>query len=621
MSDTIRLNCTPILTASAGKPSRLKIKAYSGGIMTVADFGPVVIDLDGLTLPDSVPCLGDHRNELNAVIGGGKPEIRNGELFVVVTLADAPAADLVRELVAADSRPGASVGVKPGKTRRVKEGVTVRVNGRTFTAPRGGLTVLETGTLLEISVVPIAADPNTRVKLAASSAKGKHMAIENDPTTPDGGDVLTAERERTEAVCEAAERFPTIRGQAIREGWTLQKTQLECLRAGRPDVDNRHGSGQVSGYAKTEEVLAAGFLLRAGRSDVAEKHIGPAACQQAETMRLNVSPLSESCCMALRAERRDVPHGQHEMLRAAFSTMSLPIALGLSANKLALDAYRNSPASWRSFCKIASLKDFKEHSMIRIHWGGQFQRVAAGGELKHGTIGEETFRLTGHTFGEILKIDRTSIINDDLGAFTGTAEALGRAAARSVSDLVFECLLKNLEPDGTTPFFTEGRGNLLTGAGTALGLDALAAAVSDMVSRTDKDGRIIDLRPAVLLVPPELDIAAREVLTSQQTARYVSSGAGGDRLPTGNPMFGQVELCVEARLSNSGFANNSDASWYLFSRPSDGCVVLGFLGGVEAPVIEQVDLEADVLGVGFRGFLDAGVSLADFRCGTMAAGS
>ena len=539
------------------------------------------------------------------------------ELHVTAALADGAASDRVVSLISAGVPVGASVGVKPQTTSWLAEGQTRFINRRWI---KGPIRIVETGTLVEISVVAIAADDRTSVRLAARrAADGETMMSETDNVKPGNIDVLAAERARTSEILRIAEDFPDIRARAVSEGWSPKETELETMRAERPRVNARQPIR--SAQANTVDVIASGFLMRCGKSALAEKSISPDACQRAEDLRLNTSPLMESCLVALRSENRDIPHGQHETIRAAFSTMSLPIALGLSANKLALDAYRNSPASWRSFCKILSLKDFKTHSMIRVHWGKTFDQVAPGGELHHGTIGEETYSLTGHTYGELLTIDRHDIINDDLGAFSGTAEALGRSAGRTVSDRVFACLLNNLEPDGTTPFFTGGRGNLLSGATTALGLNALASAVSDMISRTDLDGRIIDLRPAVLLVPPELEITAREILASQQTARYVSSGADGDRLPTGNPMFGQVELAIEPRLSNTGFTNNSAASWYLFSRREDGGVCLGFLHGVENPTIEQVDLSADVLGIGFRGFLDLGVSLADYRCCTMAAGS
>ncbi len=41
----------------------------------------------------------------------------------------------------------------------------------------------------------------------------------------------------------------------------------------------------------------------------------------------------------------------------------------------------------------------------------------------------------------MISLDRRDIINDDLGFFEDTAMSLGRAAMRSLSDLVFKVLL------------------------------------------------------------------------------------------------------------------------------------------------------------------------------------
>jgi len=78
MNDILRFTVDPVtLTASAGKPSKLKILAYCGGPMRVEGFGLVCINLAGLNLPDSVPILSDHENRLDSVIGAGSPEIRD----------------------------------------------------------------------------------------------------------------------------------------------------------------------------------------------------------------------------------------------------------------------------------------------------------------------------------------------------------------------------------------------------------------------------------------------------------------------------------------------------------------------------------------------------------------
>ena len=45
----------------------------------------------------------------------------------------------------------------------------------------------------------------------------------------------------------------------------------------------------------------------------------------------------------------------------------------------------------------------------------QYEQVAPGGELKHGTLGNETYTNKADTYGLMLSVDRRDVINDDLG--------------------------------------------------------------------------------------------------------------------------------------------------------------------------------------------------------------
>ncbi|MCK4340804.1 MAG: hypothetical protein KAY37_03670 [Phycisphaerae bacterium] len=439
-------------------------------------------------------------------------------------------------------------------------------------------------------------------------------------------DPAAAERKRVVDVMTLTEDHPTIQATAVAEGWDVAQTEkavltarveaaeLQALRAGRPDAPNiRSGTPD----APTADVLAAAVLLRAGRGDVAEKELGEHTAQRAADLRAR--SLLDLCASALHADGVAVPSGRSELIRAAFSTSSLPEALGASAEKIALSQYRATQATWRSFCRVESVQSFRDHKLIRAMFGGGFRKVAPGGELKHGTLGEEVYSVRAETSGMMLGIDRHDIINDDLSVFAGVAASMGRAAARAISDEVFKILLLNKEPDGSTDFFTPERGNYVEGVDTALGVVGLAAAVASMIARTDSEGRPVDLAPRVLLVPPELDRVARELLTSQSLARYVSEVE--DAKPEGNP-FGNDRLvqATEPRLSNATFTGSSLKSWYLFPQPADGAVVVGFLDGRDQPVVEQIDPPANKLGVQFRAYLDFGVSLADWRAAHKAKG-
>jgi phage major head subunit gpT-like protein len=110
---------------------------------------------------------------------------------------------------------------------------------------------------------------------------------------------------------------------------------------------------------------------------------------------------------------------------------------------------------------------------------------------------------------------------------------------RSLSDLVYKVLLAN-----AGNFFSAGNGNYDTGAGTALASASLATGIARMLAQRDEEHRDLDIRARTLLVPPELQQTAKELLLSDFIQR-----ANND-LPTGNALKNSVSLEVEPRLSN-----------------------------------------------------------------------
>src|SRR5690606_18106692 len=125
-------------------------------------------------------------------------------------------------------------------------------------------------------------------------------------------------------------------------------------------------------------------------------------------------------------------------------------------------------------------------------------------------------------------------------------------------DLVYEVLLNN-----GGDFFSADNGNNIEGVSTALGFDALAQAIEAMLLQRDDEGNDLDLRPATLLVPPQLQTTAKALLESEFIQQIV------ERTLTGNSLRRAVSVEVEPRLSNTDkFGNKVSAKhWYLFASP------------------------------------------------------
>jgi len=607
--DELLLSAAEVEIQAAGKPPSVTMVAYTGGLMVVPGWGPVVLDLAGIDASaEQVGILADHDATLKGIVGHGKAGVIDGKLLVQGTITPSTeAAHQVVELARAGFKFQASVGVTPSDYERVRPGDQVQVNGRTIKAPASGFTLVKASVLKEVSIVAIGADANTSVAIAAN-AKEKSMSSENNTFTAEQvrADAL-AETNRISAIRKACGgRFGDIEARAIAEGWDASRAELEVLRASRPSVSAIHGRHESA----TRSVLEAAILAHMGREFLAEKHLGVTVAQQARDLR--ATSLVDLCRAALQIEGRDASHGREGMIRAALSTYSLPVALGSAANKVLMEAYTESPATWRAFASIKSANDFKEHTGIRPTDTGDLTQLPPGGEIKHGSVAEATYKYSVDTFAKMLSIDRRDIINDDLSLFDDTARAFGRSAMRSLSDLVYKVLLAN-----AGPFFSAGNGNFDAGAATALSSASLATGIARMLAQRDAEGRDLDIRPRTLLVPPELQQTAKELLLSDFIQR-----ANND-LPTGNALKSVVALEVEPRLSNSGrFTGTSTKAWYLFAGPMDAALIVAFLQGNQTPTVEFFGFDADpnVLAASWRVYFDYGAALADHRAAYKAKG-
>jgi hypothetical protein len=608
-ADNLMLSAAEVaIQASGANQPTVSIVAYTGGVMSVPGWGPVAIDLSGIDISAAqISILADHDSTLRGIVGFGKATIANARLLVAGAISSSgEAARQIVELARHGFQFQASVGVAPGEYERIRAGDVVNINGRTLKAAGQGFTLVRTSALREVSIVAIGADAGTSVAISASLGESMSTELETELTAEQIREQAVAETERITAIREVCNGdHGSIEARAIREGWNRQRTELEVLRASRPRLPVTGGEPA----AKTPEVIEAAILAHMGHERLAEEHLGPQTAQRARDLR--ATSLVDLCRAALYVDNHDAPSGREALIRAALSTYSLPIALGNAANKVLFAAYTESPATWRSIAAIKSANDFKDHTGVRPSQTGDLEQVPKGGELKHGSLKEATYNYAIDTFGKMLSIDRRDIVNDDLSLFEDTAAALGRAAMRSLSDLVYQVLLAN-----AGSFFSGGNGNYDAGAGTALSGTSLGVGLARMMAQRDSENRDLDIRARVLLVPPDLQQTAKEILQSDFIQR-------ANDLPTGNANKNAVTLEVEPRLSNSArFTGTSAKAWYLFAGQADAALIVAFLQGKQTPTVEFFGLDADPnkLAATWRVYFDYGAALGDFRAAYKAKG-
>jgi phage major head subunit gpT-like protein len=662
--DRIELRCQPgritlealAVEGEAEVIPRFTMVAYTGEPLRVEGWRfPVVVDLEGLSIPSQRrPVRFGH----SMYAGVGHTEriaVEAGRLIAEgIVSRDTVAA---REVVASGKRGfpwQASIGAQVAQAEFVRAGKSVTVNSRTFEGP---LYVARRTVLGEISFVDLGADGNTTATIAAQQQENELMDESKDTevldnVAPEAPQDEVARDEATGAGTEAGPaasatpapvvnpvadiraqalaetkriaairsilggRLPEIEARAIAEGWTPDRTELEKLRVTRPKAPAVH----VTETAVTGQVLEAA-CMQAARVEKLERYFEAPVLDEADRQFDGRIGLAELIVEAARAngyvgrERRVTP----EMLRYAFgreiraaaSTIDIGGILSNVANKFLLEGFFSVERTWRNICAVRNVSDFKTVTSYRLIGKDQYEQVAPGGELKHGTLGEQAYTNKADTYGLLLAIDRRDIINDDLGAITTVPRKLGRGSGLKINDIFWSIFMNN------AAFFAAGNNNYLTGADTALSIEGLSKAEVAFLNQTDPDGKPLGAMPAVVLVPTALSAMATVLYKSLEIRDTTAS----TKYPIANPHTGKFRAEVSRYLSNTQYTGYSEKAWYLLADPIDLPVIeVAFLNGQEAPTIETADADFNVLGVQMRGYHDFGVALQEPRGGIKSKG-
>lgn len=307
---------------------------------------------------------------------------------------------------------------------------------------------------------------------------------------------------------------------------------------------------------------------------------------------------------------------KNEVVQRAFhSTSDFPNLFANVANKTLLAAYAEEPQTWGPLARQRNLPDFKSVTDLQI--AGQIvpEKILEGGEYKSGTLteGKATWNLA--TYGKRIAVTRQAIINDDLDSLSRVPELLGRGCRLLESNMVWELLTTGasgatVSLDGKALFHAD-HSNTSTGAGSVIGIAGMDAAKVKLRKQTDLAGNRLNLAPAFLVVPPELETTALQFLYPTGYAPTSLTGSSGP-----NPFAAGVQLIVEPRLSD-----DSTAYWYLTSSPNRvEMITYGYLAGEAGPTITTTE-NRNPDGVELLVRMDFGCTLSDYRGFVRSAGS
>jgi hypothetical protein len=306
--------------------------------------------------------------------------------------------------------------------------------------------------------------------------------------------------------------------------------------------------------------------------------------------------------LARRGERNP-PRNPTLLAERAFHTSSdFPLLLAAAANKMLLAAYAPAQPTYRQIFLRRDFRDFKPHRHLRIGDFPTLLPLAENGEIQVGTMSESQEIVLLQTFARRIRVTRPMLVNDDLGAFTDFAAAIGRRVAEFENATAYN-LLNSANGDGPTlttgsaPVFATGaaRANKAS-TGTVLDTTTIGAGRTAIMKQRTLDGLPISMGQTMrLLVGPNLELAARQATVVVQASEIGKA----------NVFAGFVQPVIEPLIP----ANR----WYLFSDPVAAPVyVYGYLNGAEGPQVTTGPVQgAD--GVEVSVIFDFGVGAIDWR--------
>lgn len=252
----------------------------------------------------------------------------------------------------------------------------------------------------------------------------------------------------------------------------------------------------------------------------------------------------------------------------AHSTSDFPELVSAAANKALLAQYAVAAPTYRKWAARKPFADFKEHSFIRVGDVPAFKEIAESGEVKYGTLSSSAEKVSAKEYATGIALGRRLLINDDLSALSDFSSGIAIRAAADENRLVYGVLKSNPTLKDGNALFSVAHGNLPSAA--AFGSAPIAAMVKALRAQKSPDGMQLNLQPALLVVGPDLEVPARQLLAAVNATKTADV----------NVWANFAELVVDAELGQTEF--------YLFASPAAAPVIVyGYVGGADGPQIRS----------------------------------
>lgn len=521
--------------------------------------------------------------------------------------------DMIFKKVQSGTLQGVSVGYSIKRYEVLDDKDSVSSNGR-FKGP--DTYVVTDWEPLEISIVSVPADPTVGVGRSAEEIhtsidtqedntrmdqeknlevqEVKSAPVETGLTQADLQKAMEQERKRTSEITAMFRDFDVegadeaiVLGKSVEEARAMVMDELRARNKGVSVTIGEAESDKFRAAAQDAVLMAAGL-------PVAEPAPGANELRGYSMIELARESLQREC--NTKANFGD----NMEMARAAInSTSTFPAIMSNLANKSVMVGFNEAETTFQIWAGKGSNRDFKEAARVALSEAGNLELVPEGGQFQQDVFKEASARTKVATYGKIFSLTRQAIINDDLGLFSKIATKYGSAAKRLVNKMVYAQLTGDVKMQDNVALFDDKHGNVAN-TGEALSVKAIAKAITAMRRQKGIQGTAnLNITPKYLVVPPELEVTAYQIVNSTAAVDGTNSGVV-------NPYKGRFVIVADAELTDPD-------AWYLVADASQhDTIEVTYLNGVETPRLETRQ-GFDVDGIEYKVAFDCGVSALDFR--------
>lgn len=520
--------------------------------------------------------------------------------------------EAVFQKVQSGTLQGVSVGYSVKRYEFLENKDSVSSNGR-FKGPE--TYVVTDWEPLEVSIVSVPADPTVGVGRSAEEIhtsidtqedntrmdqeknlevqEVKSAPVETGLTQADLQKAMEQERKRTSEITAMFRDFDVegadeaiVLGKSVEEARAMVMDQLRARNKGVSVTMGEAESDKFRAAAQDAVLMAVGI---------------PVADAAPGANELRGHSLVELARESLQREGLQANFGDNmELARQAInSTSTFPAIMSNLANKSVMTGFNEAETTFQIWAGKGSNRDFKEAARVALSEAGNLELVPEGGQFPHDSLSEAAARTKVATYGKLFSLTRQAIINDDLGLFSKIATKYGSAAKRLVNKMVYAQLTGNVKMQDGVALFDSKHGNV-AGTGEALSVKAIAKAITAMRRQKGITGEAtLNITPKYLVVPPELEVTAYQIVNSTAAVDGVNSGVI-------NPYKGRFVVVADAELTDPD-------AWYLVADASQhDTIEVTYLNGVETPRLETRQ-GFDVDGIEYKVAFDVGVDAIDFR--------